>query len=406
MINNNTPPSLKRALFSLTGIIGVLILSVIFLQLLKQKIVTNYDVPNSSITAIAIDANGQPWIGSPDSVFTLTSGGTWNTYTTSNSKLPSGSVAALIIDSQNRVWVGTTSGLGLLTPEGTWETLLNERVFALATDQQGGLWVATEKKISLLSNGQWTDYTSEDSGLSIPVYAIVVDQDRQMWTTDRIRIDILSPNGNWIKDIANKVIKPRYNGIRALAIDNQNRVWVGTENGLAECVGQQCTLYYPNLANDLELRRPTFPYNIRALAFDSSNRLWGSNGNDIYILNVFLASLFERFLSIQWLEDILVFVLAYVYGVRQFPKKNNALVGALGGGLAFIVMISWGFPSEQPLILYVFPFLFLIAFLISLIVGMVAGFIGGKIGGEIAAYISGGAGVIPIVFVLLLASAQ
>src|SRR6266498_2409728 len=200
MIKQNTPPTLIRAIFSLTAIIGVFIFSGIYLQSLKQKISTSYDLSNSglidqngnnSITTIALNANDQLWVGNPDGVFTLTPDGTWKTYTTSNSKLPFGSVSALTIDDHNRVWVGTTSGLGMLTPQDTWETFLNERVFALATDQQGGLWVATEKKISLLSNSQWTDYTSENSGLSTPSYALVVDQNRQVWTTNRFRIDIL-----------------------------------------------------------------------------------------------------------------------------------------------------------------------------------------------------------------------
>src|SRR5258706_3644898 len=119
-----SPPSLRRAIFSLITIIGVLIFSGVFIQSIKPKIWTNYNLSNSglidrngkvSITAMAFDTNGQLWVGNPDGVFTLTPDGTWKSYTTSNSKLPSGAIGSLTIDNHNQVWVGTTSGLGMLT---------------------------------------------------------------------------------------------------------------------------------------------------------------------------------------------------------------------------------------------------------------------------------------------------
>jgi Two component regulator propeller len=246
--------------------------------------------------------------------------------------------------------------------------------------------------------------------LSIPPYGLVVDQDKQLWTTDRVHIDILTPEGNWIKDIANNVIRPRSNAIRALVIDNQNRVWAGTENGLVECIGGKCTRYNPNLAYDLDSGRE-LTYNIRALAFDRRNRLWSVTGNGMYRLDVFLASLFERLVSFQWLENILFFVLAYLYGVRQLPRKNNSLIGGLGGGLTFIMLgVSFKLPIQSNIFfallfsstLPVGIMMIMIGLIFSVAVSMVAGFIGGKFGDQLVAYISGGAGVLALWTVLLL----
>src|SRR5258706_4648768 len=409
-----SPPSLRRAIFSLITIIGVLIFSGVFIQSIKPKIWTNYNLSNSglidrngkvSITAMAFDTNGQLWVGNPDGVFTLTPDGTWKSYTTSNSKLPSGAIGSLTIDNHNQVWVGTTSGLGMLTSqEKTWETLLNERVFALATDQQGQLWVATEKKLSLLSNGQWKDYTSEYSELSkYASYALVVDQDGQVWTTDRLQIDILTPKRIWIKDIANKVIQPRYNSIRALAIDNQNRVWVGTESGLVECINGKCVSYdarNPKLAKGLNLSTDILTYDVRALAFDNNNKLWVNTGEKLHILDIFLASLLNGPLAFRDFENIILFVLGYFFVARQLPKKNNSLIGALGGGLASgMIGAPMSFlPSTYTIII--------VMTVIGIIIGLAVGFFGGKVGGKLVAYISGGVMVFELYFFLIVIFSQ
>jgi hypothetical protein len=305
-------------------------------------------------------------------------------------------VGALVVDKQNRVWVGTGSGLGVLTAPGyTWETVLNDRVFALATDQQGQLWVATENKLSLLSNGNWKHYTLESSNLSrFRSRALFVDQQGQVWTTDGTQIDILTHDGNKIKTFTRIGGPTRNDGIHALTIDRQGRVWIGTGRGLFVCNSWICARYN---ARNSGLAEDTDSYSdVYALAFDRDDRLWISTLHDLRILDLDRALsgfIVQGLVAFRWLENIILLVMAYLYIARQLPR-NNALIGALGGGLtSLIVGVYMSFS---------FPVYILVMTGIGIVIGLVAGFIGGKIGGGIVAYISGGVAALAIFMCLLL----
>ena len=385
------------ALISLIVIIGVLIFSVTIIRGLKQKGWTGYDLSkaglldeygDNAILAMDFDSKGQLWVRSQDAVSVLTEDGTWQDYPISDTEFKNWKVAALVIDHDNRVWVGSKSGLELLTPQGTWEKILDEPISALALDQQGQLWVGTDDKLSVLSNGNWKDHTPENSELSnFGSKALFVDKQGQVWTTDGFQIDILKPDGSWIKNVPSNI--PMFVIIQTLAIDNQNRLWVGTLKGLYVCNKGDCVNY--DTANS-----GLGDINVYDLAFESEDRLWVNTYDHLHILDidqVFPVSVLQSILVFQWSENIILFILAFLFVIRQLPKKNNLIIGALGGGFV---------PLIVGVTLSSFSFFTIESTVIGVVIGLLVGAVGRKISNEIAVYVLGGLASIIFFFSILL----
>jgi ligand-binding sensor domain-containing protein len=71
---------------------------------------SNSGLPSNDVRAIAIDGQGNKWIGTPNGGLAKFDGVNWTVYNTSNSGLPSNSVHAIAIDEQGNKWIGTFGG--------------------------------------------------------------------------------------------------------------------------------------------------------------------------------------------------------------------------------------------------------------------------------------------------------
>ena len=70
----------------------------------------NSELPSNYVTALAIDAQGNLWIGTWGGGLARFDGVSWKVYNTSNSGLPNNAVWALAIDAQGNKWIGTWGG--------------------------------------------------------------------------------------------------------------------------------------------------------------------------------------------------------------------------------------------------------------------------------------------------------
>ncbi|MCS7054098.1 MAG: T9SS type A sorting domain-containing protein, partial [Ignavibacterium sp.] len=92
---------------------------------------SNSDLPDDYVSALAIDAQGNKWIGTYGGLAKF-DGTNWTVYKTSNSGLPNNEVRALAIDALGNKWIGTGGGGlavyregGVLNAERKEETILN-----------------------------------------------------------------------------------------------------------------------------------------------------------------------------------------------------------------------------------------------------------------------------------------
>ena len=144
----------------------VLVLGLVVLLVIGSAVVassqtrewTVYNTENSGLpdnyltSALAIDAQGNIWIGARSRGLAKFDRENWTVYNTDNSGLPHDRVVALAFDAQENLWIGTADGLAKFDGE-TWAVydtgnsgLPDNRVDALAIDRQGNIWISTHMR--------------------------------------------------------------------------------------------------------------------------------------------------------------------------------------------------------------------------------------------------------------------
>ncbi len=79
---------------------------------------SNSGLPDNWVLAIAIDGQGNKWIGTWWGGLAKFDGVNWTVYNTSNSGLPDNWVRAIAIDGQGNKWIGTARGLAVYREGG------------------------------------------------------------------------------------------------------------------------------------------------------------------------------------------------------------------------------------------------------------------------------------------------
>jgi len=252
----------------------------------------NFGLPFEDVNALAIDGsnlwigNGPYW-GKGGLVkidWTNCTYGRKNctayTYNTSNSGLPDNDIQALAIDNNNNIWIGTDKG-GLAKFDGVnWWTvydttnsgLPDNDVQALVVDESN-IWIGTyEGGLAKFDGTNWTVYDTTNSGLpDDDITALAIDYNNNIWIGTRQRGLVKFDGSSWtVYNIGNSGLPD--DDIRALAIDYNNNIWIGTQDGgLAVFDGTNWTVY--NTSNS------GLPSNwVNALAIEGSNIWIGTDG--------------------------------------------------------------------------------------------------------------------------------
>jgi ligand-binding sensor domain-containing protein len=150
----------------------------------------NSEVPGDQILELAVDPQGNLWVGTVENNgVAMFDGETWTVYTSKNSDLPRGSIAAIACDAQGTIWIGADGG-GVAHFDGTAWTgyttrnseLPNNNVHALALDAQGILWVGTEQGLARFNGDTWNVYTPDNSGLPHQwIWTLTPDIQGNLW---------------------------------------------------------------------------------------------------------------------------------------------------------------------------------------------------------------------------------
>jgi uncharacterized protein (TIGR02145 family) len=189
---------------------------------------TSKQLCNNNINTIAIDMQGNKWIGTDDGVSKF-DGANWTTYTTKDG-LAGNKVKAIVIDAQGNRWFGTNSGISKF--DGTnWTKFFNININTIAIDAQGNLWFGAESGISKYDGTNWTTYNTLDGLISDYVTSIAIDTHDNKWFGTQGGISKFD-GVNWVSYTTSNGLTNNY--IYCLTIDDQGIKWAGTSSGISK----------------------------------------------------------------------------------------------------------------------------------------------------------------------------
>ncbi len=227
------------------------------------------------ITSITEDRHKNIWIGSFSGGISRIKGDSIKTFTTKDG-LPDNVIRSLMVDREGNLIIGTyNSGLSIF--KGELFVLYNDK-FGFPSPQVNAIlhdgnniWFGTEKGLLLYNSTtkEKITYTRDDGLLSNDVILLRRDRDGNIWIgcSEGGIVQFNKKEGKFIEH-------PRANAsnnsekIRAMEIDSENNLWVGTWDGV---------VYY-EIDNDsynlLSQRDGLAGNNVRSIFADSRGRVW------------------------------------------------------------------------------------------------------------------------------------
>jgi len=220
-------------------------------------------LPFSGVTALAVGTDGYLWIGTQEGLARF-DGVRFQVFDKRTSEVfEDHFVTSLAPGADDEVWVGTRRGLvrqrkGVLERFGAEDGLPHEYVRALLRDRRGRLWVGTYGGLVLWGEGRARRVWDESDGLLHPVVrALEEDAEGALWigtSAGLHRLEVPGPSSDASAvpeagdpgaalDGARLTSYTVADGlpsefIRALEIDGEDRLWIGTDGGgLARYLG-------------------------------------------------------------------------------------------------------------------------------------------------------------------------
>lgn len=143
----------------------------------------------------------------------------------------------LMYDSKNRLWAGTAEkGLTVFANEDSLYTfresngLASDRVFAVAEDQHGNIWIATNNGLNKINSKNEIKLFTDENGLQQNrCQDIVIDKRNNIWISHNTGVSFY--DGKSFRTFTTK------NGLTSssiflLSIDNQDNLWLGNNRSL------------------------------------------------------------------------------------------------------------------------------------------------------------------------------
>ena len=184
---------------------------------------------NMGILCIYIDDTDLLWIGTAKSGVAYLG---QNIYKFESEKL--GDITALVEDSAGHLWYGT-SDKGIVGFEGK---LASRKISAMAYTKDGSLWVGSPQNgLTRIKNGMSRIYSvANDSTKRIMIddhiNALTSDKAGNLWIATDCGLQVFNPRVNQFSNYTKENGKIRVNNITSLFYTRDNRILIGTSEGL------------------------------------------------------------------------------------------------------------------------------------------------------------------------------
>lgn len=198
---------------------------------------------DGGVLAIVQSTDGTLWFAgrhNRKAAVTRYDGTTWTIYSEEDGLVGDWIGKSVMIDARGHIWLaaqkkGLGGGYGVVRFDGhIWQNftvadgLAHNRVFDMATDADGSVWVATSGGVSRYDGVDWITYTSENGlGGDGKVYSILVAQDGKVWCTHGEKIGVSVFDGKSWTYITKKEGLP-LNRVRDMCETPDGTIWFGT----------------------------------------------------------------------------------------------------------------------------------------------------------------------------------
>ena len=198
--------------------------------------------------AVACSAHNDFWVAHYEGVSHF-DGTAWQTFTVKESLATDPeayeSVNDIAIAPDGAVWVVTVNSIAVFAKE-KWTvyeegTGFDDRYFfeKIAFDSRGDPWIVSSSGLHHRGGRSWDFYPSAEYATP---QSIAVDRQNRIWVGTLSRGLLLFENESWLTFTPQNTALASYN-VSALAIDQVDRVWVGTTWGLHVIEGETWTVY-------------------------------------------------------------------------------------------------------------------------------------------------------------------
>ena len=262
---------------------------------------------------LAVDHQGSLWCctcdyrGSSGNGIYHYSDGQWMSFNLSNTPaLGTDLVTSVIVDQENRKWFGTWGkGIAVLAGDSTWEYFRPENGYLdgisgapnyavvrdMAIDLNNTLWILNRQAengqclVSVTEDGTWTYYGNRDGLSNTFVWDLAVDAYNRKWIGTAlvggsaygafVYDDNYSPEDKSDDQVSTLGTSDGLlsGNVQALAVDEDNIVWLGTDLGLNFFSGSTVQEKYE------------ISENVRTLLVDGANNLWVGTGTGVCFLS-------------------------------------------------------------------------------------------------------------------------
>jgi signal transduction histidine kinase/ligand-binding sensor domain-containing protein len=216
---------------------------------MKDGQVTSYTakdgVPQSVITSLLQDRQGQIWLGTRTQGICRMSGNHFTCYNTSNG-LSSNFIRTLFEDREGTIWIGTHErGINRVTRQvittlSSAQGLVDKNVYPVLEDSKGNFWIGSLSNLSLYKDGQLKNFTAKYG--NYVVESLAEDHDGKLWIGSTAGVGYYVDGK--ITDFTEQLgYKPGEAAFWVIHQDRHGTFWFGTRKGLVKLQGGKATRY-------------------------------------------------------------------------------------------------------------------------------------------------------------------
>ena len=235
----------------------------------------------SGINSIYVDDTDLLWTGTAKSGVAYTGNNIYKFESDFN-----GDITAIAQDSTGHIWYGTSDN-GLIGYDGQLASL---RVSAMACTEDGSLWVGSKQNgLTRIKNGTSHIYTathdnSRHSIIDDHINALASDQSGNLWIATDGGLQVYNPRMDQFSNYTKENGKIRINNITALFYATGNRMLIGTSEGLIIMNISNAEMTYL-VGNTTSLKKFTNNY-VTQVYEDSRGLIWVGTREGVNVLNL------------------------------------------------------------------------------------------------------------------------